>query len=51
MAMRISKMTVYRLIWSGELESLRIGRTIRVSEQAVYQYLTDANFEQDATHT
>jgi excisionase family DNA binding protein len=40
--MRVSKMTVYRLIRSGELEALRIGRSFRVPEQAVLGYLGQA---------
>ena len=33
--MRVSKMTVYRLVHSGELEAIRVGRSFRVPEQAV----------------
>jgi excisionase family DNA binding protein len=40
--MRVSKMTVYRLVHSGELEAIRVGRSFRVPEQAVNQYLRDA---------
>lgn len=40
--MRVSKMTVYRLIRSGELESVRVGRSFRVAEQAVTRYLRNA---------
>ena len=40
--MRVSKMTVYRLINSGELEAIRISRAYRVPEQAVNQYLRAA---------
>jgi excisionase family DNA binding protein len=40
--MRVSKMTVYRLVHSGELEAVRVGRSFRVPEQAVNQYLRDA---------
>jgi excisionase family DNA binding protein len=40
--MRVSKMTVYRLVHSGELTSVRVGRSFRVPEQAVHQYLKDA---------
>ncbi len=40
--MRVSKMTVYRLVHSGELEAIRVGRSSRVPEQAVNQYLRDA---------
>jgi excisionase family DNA binding protein len=40
--MRVSKMTVYRLVHSGELEAIRVGRSFRVPEQAVNAYLKDA---------
>ena len=40
--MRVSKMTVYRLVHSGELDAIRVGRSFRVPEQAVIQYLRDA---------
>ena len=30
--MRVSKMTVYRLVHSGELPALRVGRSFRVPE-------------------
>ena len=40
--MRVSKMTVYRLVHSGELEAIRVGRSFRVPEQAVNQYLKAA---------
>ena len=33
--MRVSKMTVYRLVHSGELEAIRVGRSFRVPEQAL----------------
>jgi excisionase family DNA binding protein len=37
--MRVSTMTVYRLIKSGELSAVRVGRSFRVSEVDVDQYL------------
>ena len=37
--MRVSKMTVYRLVHSGELPAIRVGRSFRVPEQAVHDYL------------
>jgi excisionase family DNA binding protein len=40
--MRVSKMTVYRLVHSGELTSVRVGRSFRVPEQAVHDYLRGA---------
>lgn len=37
--LRVSKMTVYRLIHAGDLPSVRVGRSYRVPEQAVRDYL------------
>ncbi|GAA3328949.1 hypothetical protein GCM10017711_38670 [Paeniglutamicibacter sulfureus] len=38
-AMRVSNMTVYRLVHSGELPAVRFGRSYRVPAQAVKEYL------------
>jgi excisionase family DNA binding protein len=43
--MRVSKMTVYRLLHSGELPGVQIGRSFRVPEQAVHEYLRAAFIE------
>lgn len=40
--MRVSKMTVYRLVHSGDLTAVRVGRSFRVPEQAVQDYLRGA---------
>jgi excisionase family DNA binding protein len=40
--MRVSKMTVYRLVHGGELAAVRVGRSFRVPEPAVRDYLADA---------
>jgi excisionase family DNA binding protein len=40
--MRVSKMTVYRLVHSGDLPAVRVGRSFRVPEQAVHDYLRDS---------
>src|SRR5690606_20811361 len=40
--MRVSKMTVYRLVHTGELTAVRVGRSFRVPEHAVHEYLRDA---------
>jgi excisionase family DNA binding protein len=40
--MRVSKMAVYRLVHTGELEAIRVGRSYRVPEAAVNQYLRAA---------
>ena len=37
--MRVSKMTVYRLVHSGELPAVRVGRSFRVHSKAVHEYL------------
>ncbi len=37
--MRVSKMTVYRLVHSGELPAARVGRSFRVPEDTVNEYL------------
>jgi excisionase family DNA binding protein len=37
--MRGSKMTVYRLVHGGELPAVRVGRSFRVPESAVHDYL------------
>ncbi|WP_106817328.1 helix-turn-helix domain-containing protein [Janibacter massiliensis] len=37
--MRVSKMTVYRMVHAGELPAVRVGRSFRVPEDAVHQYL------------
>jgi len=45
--MRVSKMTVYRLVHSGELTAVRVGRSFRVPDHAVHTYLREA-FQQSA---
>jgi excisionase family DNA binding protein len=40
--MRVSKMTVYRLVHSGEMSAVRVGRSFRVPETAVHEYLREA---------
>jgi excisionase family DNA binding protein len=37
--MRVSTMTVYRLIKSGDLPAVRVGRSFRVRESDVDAYL------------
>ena len=43
--MRVSKMTVYRLVHSGELPAVRVGRSFRVHEKAVNDYLDSSFYE------
>lgn len=40
--MRVSKMTVYRLLHSGELPGVRVGRSFRVPQDALDHYLRTA---------
>ena len=43
--MRVSKMTVYRLVHGGELPAVRVGRSFRVSEEDVNEYLRKSFFQ------
>jgi excisionase family DNA binding protein len=38
--MRVSSMTVYRLIKAGDLRALRVGKSFRVSEEDLDQFLS-----------
>jgi excisionase family DNA binding protein len=49
--MRVSKGTVYRLIQSGELESIRFGRSYRVPEQVVNEYMRSAKVVEQGSNT
>jgi excisionase family DNA binding protein len=37
--MRLSKMTVYRMVNSGVLPALKVGRSVRIPEYVVDEYL------------
>ncbi|HSL37243.1 MAG TPA: helix-turn-helix domain-containing protein [Arthrobacter sp.] len=41
-AMRVSKMTVYRLVKSHAIAAVRVGRSFRVPEEAVNDYIRRA---------
>jgi len=43
--MRVSKMTVYRMVHAADLPAIRVGRSFRVPEKAVHDYLRDAFIE------
>ena len=40
-ALRVSTMTVYRLIKSGDLRAVRVGKSYRLTDDDVDQYLAD----------
>lgn len=40
-AMRVSNMTVYRLIKSGQLSAIRVGKNYRIRESEVDRYLRE----------
>nr|WP_219665043.1 helix-turn-helix domain-containing protein [Streptomyces bambusae] len=40
--MAVSKMTVYRLVHNGHLPAIRVGRSFRVPEHAVHEYLRES---------
>jgi excisionase family DNA binding protein len=46
--MRVSKMTVYRLVHSGELPAIRFGRSFRVPESAVASAIDSHIADSDA---
>jgi excisionase family DNA binding protein len=43
--MRVSKMTVYRIVHSGDLPAVRVGRSFRVTEQDVNEYIKRSFFD------
>lgn len=40
--MRVSNMTVYRLIRSGSLKAVRVGNRYRIKESDVHRYLDES---------
>ncbi|MCU1402121.1 MAG: hypothetical protein QOG18_2289 [Microbacteriaceae bacterium] len=46
--MRVSKMTVYRLVHAGELPAIRFGRSFRVPESAVEAAITSHIADSDS---
>ncbi len=47
--MRVSKMTVYRLIHSGSLPAIQVGRSFRVPDTAVQEYLRRSTVREGRT--
>ncbi len=43
--MRVSKMSVYRMIHAGDIEAVRFGRNFRVPESAVDNYLRNSIYD------
>jgi len=43
--MRVSKMTVYRLVHNGDLPAVRVGRSFRVSEEDVNEYIKNSFYQ------
>ncbi len=43
--LRVSSMTVYRMIKSGELRAIRVGKNYRVRESDVNRYLSGHSVE------
>jgi excisionase family DNA binding protein len=47
--LRVSDMTIYRLIAGGEIRALKVGRSYRIPAEALEEWLADgANWEQGA---
>ena len=46
-ALRVSKMTVYRLVKSHALASVRFGKSYRIPEAAVEEYIRQAGSSAD----
>jgi excisionase family DNA binding protein len=43
--MRVSKMTVYRIVHNGDLPAVRVGRSFRVTEKDVNEYIQRSFFD------
>jgi excisionase family DNA binding protein len=46
--MRVSSMTVYRLVHAGELPAVRFGRSYRIPESAVARVVDSSAADRDA---
>jgi excisionase family DNA binding protein len=46
--LRVSKMTVYRLVHSGELESIKVGRSFRVASSSLRSYMAAVGYTEPA---
>jgi excisionase family DNA binding protein len=45
--LRVSTMTVYRLIQSGEIAALRVGKSYRITQQELQGYLAAGEVHAD----
>jgi excisionase family DNA binding protein len=45
--MRVSNMTIYRLIKSGQLPAIRVGKNYRVRESDMNRYLSERSVHPD----
>lgn len=43
--MRVSKMTVYRLVHGGDLPAVRVGRSFRVREEDANEYIRKSFYD------
>ncbi|MEX0992077.1 MAG: helix-turn-helix domain-containing protein [Actinomycetota bacterium] len=48
-AMRVSNMTVYRLIKAGQLAAIRVGKNYRIRESDVDRYLSSRSVKVEGT--
>jgi excisionase family DNA binding protein len=46
-AMRVSNMTVYRLIRAGQLPAVRVGKNYRIRESALHLFLSERSVRAD----
>lgn len=46
--MRVSNMTVYRLIKSGQLPAIRVGKNYRIRESDMNRYLSERSVTPDS---
>lgn len=44
---RVSNMTIYRLVHSGQLPAIRVGKSFRIPHAALTQYLTSSYYQPD----
>lgn len=45
--LRVSRMTVYRLVHTDELAHVRVGRAVRISEEGLARYIAQGGSEID----